>query len=54
VLSIKSAEKLVQLRDRLYELGLEVEHIRREVDSVANELIEQLKQQGLVRKAPVE
>jgi hypothetical protein len=50
---IKKAEKLIQLRDRLYELGLEIEHIRREVDSVANELIEQLKQQGLVRKAPV-
>jgi hypothetical protein len=51
---IKKVEKLVKLRDRLYELGLEVEHIRREVDGVANELIEQLKQQGLVRKAPVE
>jgi hypothetical protein len=51
---IKLAEKLVQLRDRLYELELEVAHIRREVDGVANELIEQLKQQGLVRKAPVE
>lgn len=51
---IESVKKLVQLRDRLRDVKEEVEHVRREVDGVVNELMEQLQQQGLVRKVPVE
>jgi uncharacterized protein Yka (UPF0111/DUF47 family) len=51
---IKQAEKLIQLRDRLRELQEELEHVRREVDGVANDLIEHLKNQEIIRNVPVE
>ena len=42
---IKLAEKLVQLRERLYEIQLALDHIRREIDGIANDMADKLAQQ---------
>jgi hypothetical protein len=42
---IKTVEKLVKLRDRLYELQLALDYVRREIDGVANDMVDTLEQQ---------
>jgi hypothetical protein len=46
---IKKIEDIIRIRDELYEVEKKVEHLRREMDGTAAELLGFLKEKGLIQ-----
>lgn len=48
---LKHVENIVKVRDELHELQRKAEHLRRELDGIASELIGFLKENGYLENA---
>jgi len=46
---IKKIEDIIRIRDELYEVEKKIQHLRREMDGTAAELLGLLKEKGLIQ-----